>query len=82
MRAAACETLTRCSAIRQRHTGVAPRCHSPLINIVAVLLTLSPACQEILLVLADVQHAKQQKDKKRGGDGAGKCFTKHLLLPH
>lgn len=36
-----------------------------LINIVAALLTLSPTCQEILLVLADVRHRKQQKDKKK-----------------
>lgn len=38
-----------------------------LINIVAALLTLSPTCQEILLVLADVRHRKQQKDKKKEG---------------
>lgn len=36
-----------------------------LINIVAALLTLSPTCQEILLVLADVRHRKQQTDKKK-----------------
>lgn len=54
-----------------------------LFNIIAALLTLSPTCQEILLVLVDVRHRKQQKDKKKkGGDRAGERLTKHLLLPH